>query len=88
MFLEENKRKDNCTPGEKTLSFLFKGQSSKSLDALRHRMCCVKVRVGATLVQVHCLTPTLAIAKFHSERAYVQTQEWMEKRISPLNQGR
>lgn len=73
-----------CVSGRKQAGrhlILYKDQSSESLDALRHHIFYMKV------VQVHSLPPTAAAAKFHSQRVYLQVQEWMGKHISPLNWG-
>lgn len=47
----------------------------------------MKANTGSTCVQVQCLPPTEAAARFHSFRVYLQVQTWIGNKLNPVEWG-
>lgn len=73
--------------GEKALLELYNAGSYSSLDALRYSMFCQKVATGKASLQPESLPPTSSAASFHSQRVYLQVQEWRGNTLQPQNWG-
>ncbi len=65
--------RDVVDAGEKALIVVYNG---KLTDTLRHKRFCEKVASKKSHVKPQSLPPTLAEAKYHSLRVYLQVQEW------------
>lgn len=73
--------------GEKALLQLYNADSSSTLDALRYSKFCQKVASGKASLQPENLPPTSSAAKFHSQRVYLQVQEWRGNTLQPQHWG-
>jgi hypothetical protein len=70
------KATDVVAAGEKATVSLYNGSESDSLDVLRFKRFSEKVVRNTVSIKPQSLPPTSAAAKFHSMRAYYQTQVW------------
>lgn len=87
MFLTDCTPSNSTEAGEKILVSLYDGTSPDCLDDLRYNMFCTKVAGGTSFLQMHCLPPTSAAAKYHSLRVYLQVQEWAGTVLEPQDWG-
>lgn len=78
---------DVIAAGEKALLHLYNATSTESLDALRYNRYCQRVASGKASLQPENLPPTCSAAKFHSQRVYLQVQEWSGNTLNPQNWG-
>lgn len=76
IFARESPKMEVVRAGEEALSCLYGGTPGESLDLLRYRKFCTKVMTDTVSVQVHILPPTSAAASYHSQRTYLQVQQW------------
>ena len=67
---------DVACSGEKALVVLYNGNSTDSLDSLRHQRFCEKVSPSTSHVHPLALPPTSGAAMYHSFRVYLHVLEW------------
>jgi hypothetical protein len=73
--------------GKEIFKLVFNGKKQESLNHLRFRKFVMKANTGSTCVQVQCLPPTEAAARFHSFRVYLQVQTWIGNELNPVEWG-
>lgn len=88
VFYRHDAGKEEITvAGEKALLQLYNADSSPTLDALRYTRFCQKVSTAKSSLQPENLPPTSSAASFHSQRVYLQVQEWRGNTLDPQNWG-
>ena len=70
--------------GEESLLIMYNAKAILDLNSLRYEKFMQKVSTKLTSVDPVSLPPTLAAANIHSQRVYLQIQQWMNKNC-PLN---
>lgn len=78
VFLQRTLSPDDVTKaGEEVIVWLYGGMPKEKLNMLRFRKFSTKIMTSVTHVQVHTIPPTSDAVKFHSLRAYLQCQSWI-----------
>ena len=77
VFTGSSTKEEIVQAGEEAISCLYSGFPGENLNKLRCRRFCSKVIRSTSSVQVHVLPPTSAAAKSHSQRVYLQVQQWI-----------
>lgn len=89
VFNSESSTADQVTTaGEKALLVLYGGKPEDTLNTLRYKKFCEKTATKTTQLQSEVLPPTVAAARFHSLRVYLQIQQWKGcTTLSPTDWG-
>lgn len=80
-------KEDVIEAGERALVCLYNGDKDESLNTLRYSRFCQKVSAGNAVLQPENLPPTSAAASYHSQRVFLQVQQWKGIELSPLEWG-
>ena len=84
-FQDRNLTKDEVKKiGEESLLIMYNAKAILDLNSLRYEKFMQKVSTKLTSVDPVSLPPTSAAANFHSQRVYLQIQQWMNENC-PLN---
>ncbi|ELT93782.1 hypothetical protein CAPTEDRAFT_190961 [Capitella teleta] len=74
--------------GESAMAIVFGAKSRTSSNDLRYQLLCKKIARKNKYVQPCTLPPTSAASKFHSDRVYLQVQQWRKNEsLSPCEWG-
>jgi hypothetical protein len=80
-------KEDVIAAGERALVCLYSGEKDESLNTLRYSRFCQKVSTGNAVLQPENLPPTSAAASYHSQRVFLQVQQWKGIDLPPLEWG-
>lgn len=67
---------DVVVAGENALVSLYGGKPGEKLDGMRYQRYCEKLATNSSQIQPQSLPPTSAAARYHSQRVYLQVQQW------------